>query len=174
MDLDFIETIAINMKALNKTALNSIDYALNLFKGSKSDIINVFRKTFQLLNLNYLPQEAFLISMQNSKIKSKEIREILISAIKRKELNDIIIEIYIEIKKFNEDKLIKKYGKIQNQFLLVVLLSSILPSLLLFVFAGYSMLYNSTLLTIVFITSFTFILPFSLAILLNKIGELND
>lgn len=153
----FLEILHFNL-AMKNTTFASINNSLPLFENDKTRFINAFSRASSRIKLGSDINTAF----------STELAEFSHLACRGLELKEIIESIYREIEYVYRMRLETGFGALQKYVTLATIITTVVPSLVLFGFIGYSIMYGPAFLPLLGVILLA-VLPISLYIVERKI-----
>ncbi len=155
----FLDRLYANTFYSGKPTLQALDETLLEFTKSKSPFARAFMKISKRMHLGEYAASAFREEIKTMRIKDRALKSKMIELCNGNDIKSIIENICKEFSYSERIKLEKGFGSLQKYLAVAMLASTILPSLALFGFVGYSILYGSQQIFIVFSSLLLLVFP---------------
>lgn len=167
----FLDRLKINCSIPEKTSSEVIGDALPEFTGNANKFVVMFQNIRKMLLLGGSVSSSFKAGIRQLKLKDKELESRLIQISDCDDARSAIERVCAELAYCRRFNLETGFGSLQKYLTVSLLVTVILPSLSLFSFVGYTMLYNSSIAFIAFSALLISVFPISFAVIERKISE---
>ncbi len=167
----FIDAIDANLSVGRMPALSALSYALKQFTGSEKPIIRAFGGLYRKLSVGEDCKEAFLSEISGVKHIDKAMRLRLTNLFDGPDLGMSLSAVRTELAHANSVKTEIEFGSMQRHLAMGMLVSTVLPSMLLFGFVGYSILYGSEFSALTFLIVLVVVFPGALNVISGRLDD---
>lgn len=174
MDEDYLFMTSLYMNSLSdgRTSRAVIAGTLAAFKASQCTYVRAFRVVEGRLSAGDSVGQAFAAGIRQLGLGDAALERRLVELSDREDAKSAIQGIYGELSHRRRLRLELDFGSLQKWLTVSLLASVILPSLALFGFVGYSMLYSSGAAFVAFAALLISAFPVAFALIQRRIGEI--
>lgn len=142
-DYVFMSCLYANSLLEGKTSLSAITGTLDSFSGSDGRFVNMFRDVAGRLAMGDSVRSSFASGIRRLRLRDKDLLRRLSEISECGDARKSIEGMFLELSHRRRMRLETGFGSLQKWLAVSLLASVVLPSLSLFGFIGYSMLYSA-------------------------------
>lgn len=172
-DSAFIENLYANAAYSQKPVMHAVEETLSIYEGSKNMLVMLFSKALKRIKNGEEVSVAFSSELDSARI-SEILRLRILEMSKSNDLGTLIEELHRIADEEEAERIEIGFGSLQKYLAVSILVGTILPSLTLFGYVGYSMLYGSGSIFIAFAFALMVLFPSILILVKKHIGDIYE